>query len=74
MCRIVRQLLTGRMLLAFLSGIAGLVVCYAGTRMLLALAFGDAQRLLLIQARRCRFLHSHADCFTNLPTFHDNGF
>ena len=43
--QIIRQLLTESVLLAFLSGIAGLVVCYAGTRMLLALAFGDAQRL-----------------------------
>src|SRR5690348_4772219 len=43
--QIIRQLLTESVLLAFLSGIAGLVVCYAGTAMLLALAFGDAQRL-----------------------------
>ncbi|MBV8830887.1 MAG: ABC transporter permease, partial [Acidobacteriaceae bacterium] len=43
--QIVRQLLTESVLLALLSGIAGLVVSYAGTSMLLALAFGDAQRL-----------------------------
>ncbi len=43
--QIIRQLLTESALLALLSGIAGLVVSYAGTTMLLALAFGDAQRL-----------------------------
>ena len=37
--RIIRQLLTESLVLAFLSGIAGLIVAYAGTRMLLALAF-----------------------------------
>jgi predicted permease len=43
--RIIRQLLTESVLLAGLSGIAGLAVAYAGTRMLLALAFSDASRL-----------------------------
>ncbi len=43
--QIIRQLLTESVLLALLSGIAGLAVSYAGTRMLLALAFGHAQRL-----------------------------
>jgi len=37
--RIVRQLLTESLVLAVVSGIAGLIVAYAGTRMLLALAF-----------------------------------
>ena len=37
--RIVRQLLTESLLLAGMSGIAGLVVAYAGTRTLLTLAF-----------------------------------
>ena len=37
--RIVRQLLTESLVLAALSGIAGLMVAYGGTRMLLALAF-----------------------------------
>ena len=41
--RIIRQLLTESLVLAVVSGIAGLVVAYAGTRMLLALAFPDAQ-------------------------------
>jgi macrolide transport system ATP-binding/permease protein len=41
--RIVRQLLTESLVLAAVSGIAGLVVAYAGTRMLLALAFPGAQ-------------------------------
>ena len=41
--RIVRQLLTESVLLAALSGIAGLVVSYAGTQMLLTLAFPGAQ-------------------------------
>ena len=37
--RIIRQLLTESVVLAGLSGIVGLLVAYAGTRMLLALAF-----------------------------------
>jgi macrolide transport system ATP-binding/permease protein len=41
--RIVRQLLTESLTLAGLSGIIGLAVAYAGTRMLLMLAFPDAQ-------------------------------
>jgi predicted permease len=43
--QLVRQLLTESVLLALLSCAVGLVVSYAGTSMLLALAFGDAQRL-----------------------------
>ena len=43
--QLVRQLLTESVLLALLSGVVGLAVSYAGTSMLLALAFGDAQRL-----------------------------
>ncbi len=43
--RIVRQLLTESLLLAGLGGIAGLAVAYAGTKMLLALAFPDATAL-----------------------------
>jgi macrolide transport system ATP-binding/permease protein len=40
--RIVRQLLTESMLLAGMGGLAGLLVAYVGTRMLLALAFPGA--------------------------------
>lgn len=43
--RIIRQLLTESALLAVLGGIAGLIVAYAGTQMLLALAFPGAQSL-----------------------------
>ena len=43
--QLIRQLLTESVLLALLSGIVGLAVSYVGTSMLLALAFGDAQRL-----------------------------
>ncbi|HWZ79958.1 MAG TPA: ABC transporter permease [Candidatus Sulfotelmatobacter sp.] len=43
--RIVRQLLTESLLLAGLGGLAGLAVAYAGTKMLLALAFPDAAGL-----------------------------
>jgi len=41
--RIVRQLLTESILLAGLGGFSGLVVAYAGTRMLLLMAFPGAQ-------------------------------
>jgi macrolide transport system ATP-binding/permease protein len=41
--RIIRQLLTESVVLAGLSGAAGLVVAYLGARMLLALAFPGAQ-------------------------------
>jgi len=43
--RIVRQLLTESTVLAGLGGLAGLMVAYAGTRMLLALAFPGAEEL-----------------------------
>jgi predicted permease len=43
--RIVRQLLTESLLLAGLGGLAGIAVAYAGTKMLLALAFPDATGL-----------------------------
>lgn len=43
--RIIRQLLTESILLAGLGGIAGLVVAYAGTHMLLALAFPGSQNV-----------------------------
>ncbi len=40
--RLVRQMLTESILLACLGGLAGLVVAYAGTKALLALAFPDS--------------------------------
>ena len=43
--RIIQQLLTESLMLAGLSGIAGLFVAYAGTRMLLMLAFPGAQNV-----------------------------
>jgi predicted permease len=43
--RIIRQLLTESVLLACMGGIAGLAVAYAGTRMLLMLAFPGAQNV-----------------------------
>jgi macrolide transport system ATP-binding/permease protein len=43
--RIVRQLLTESIVLAAISGLAGLIVAYAGTRMLLAMAFPGAQNV-----------------------------
>jgi len=43
--RLIRQMLTESVVLACLGGLAGLVVAYAGTRMLLALAFPEAMGL-----------------------------
>ena len=43
--RIARQLLTESLILALMSGIAGLAVAYGGTRLLLALAFPGAQSI-----------------------------
>jgi macrolide transport system ATP-binding/permease protein len=43
--RIIRQVLSESVLLAVLSGIVGLAVAYAGTRMLLALAYPGEQHL-----------------------------
>ncbi|HYK36391.1 ABC transporter permease [Alloacidobacterium sp.] len=43
--RIIRQLLTESLVLAVLSGLVGLVVAYAGTRMLLMLAFPGDQNV-----------------------------
>ena len=43
--RIVRQLITESLVLSIISGMAGLVVAYAGTHMLLAMAFPGAQNV-----------------------------
>ena len=43
--RIVRQLITESLLLSLIGGMAGLIVAYAGTRMLLAMAFPGAQNI-----------------------------
>jgi len=43
--RLIRQMLTESVVLSCLGGLAGLVVAYAGTRMLLALAFPHSQNL-----------------------------
>ena len=43
--RIVRQLITESLVLSIISGMAGLAVAYAGTRMLLAMAFPGAQNV-----------------------------
>jgi predicted permease len=41
--RIIRQLLTESVVLSLIGGVAGLIVAYAGTHMLLAMAFPGAQ-------------------------------
>src|ERR1700733_3951579 len=43
--RLIRQLLTESIVLSIISGMAGLIVAYAGTRMLLAMAFPGAQNI-----------------------------
>ena len=43
--RIVRQLLTESIVLSIVGGMAGLIVAYAGARMLLAMAFPGAQHI-----------------------------
>jgi len=43
--RLIRQMLTESLLLGCAGGLAGLVVAYAGTRMILALAFPDSPQL-----------------------------
>jgi macrolide transport system ATP-binding/permease protein len=43
--RIIRQMLTESVVLSCMGGLAGIVVAYAGTRMLLALAFPDSPSL-----------------------------
>jgi predicted permease len=43
--RLIRQMLTESMLLACIGGLAGLAVAYAGTRMILSLAFPEATHL-----------------------------
>jgi predicted permease len=43
--RIVRQMLTESVLLACLGGLAGLAIAYAGTKMILSLAFPNAPQL-----------------------------
>jgi len=45
--RIVRQLLTENVVLAVLGGVAGLILAYIGTRMLIALAFPGATSVTL---------------------------
>jgi predicted permease len=43
--RLIRQMLTESVLLGCMGGLAGLAVAYAGTRMILSLAFPDAPQL-----------------------------
>jgi macrolide transport system ATP-binding/permease protein len=43
--RIIRQLITESIVLSLVGGMAGLIVAYAGTRMLLAMAFPGAQNI-----------------------------
>jgi predicted permease len=45
--RLIRQMLTESLLLGSLGGLAGLAVAYAGTRIILALAFPDSRQSVL---------------------------
>jgi predicted permease len=45
--RVIRQILTESVLLSCIGGLAGLVVAYAGSRTILALAFPDAHNLTI---------------------------
>jgi predicted permease len=60
--RIVRQLLTESVLLAGVGGLAGLAVAYAGTRMLLALAFPGQRTTQSKPTLRRRCWHLRVDC------------
>ena len=43
--RLIRQMLTESVVLSCMGGLAGLVLAYAGTKVLLAMAFPDATNL-----------------------------
>ncbi len=60
--RIIRQLLTESIVLAGMGGIVGLVVAYAGARMLLMLAFPGAQNIPIHASPSLSFLDLRAGC------------
>ena len=58
--RVIRQILTESVLLSLIGGAAGLTVAYAGSYMMLALAFPNARNMPSLPVPRHRYWPSHS--------------